>query len=47
MAALGVGMMICTLWLPNKQETHASASESGSGQDEDADDGFAVAASEL
>ena len=45
MAALGVGMMICTLWLPNKQETHASAS--GSGQDEDADEGFAVAASEL
>jgi hypothetical protein len=45
MAALGLVTMLCTLWLPNKEETHASAS--GSNVDEDADEGFAVAASEL
>jgi hypothetical protein len=44
-AALGIGTMLCALWLPNKHETHASAA--GPDQDEDADDGFAVAASEL
>jgi hypothetical protein len=44
-AVLGVGIMLCALGLPNKQETHASAAESG-GED-DADEGFAVAASEL
>ena len=32
-------------WLPNKHETHATAS--GSGTEEDEDDGFAVAASEM
>lgn len=45
MAALGLVTMLCTLWLPNKEETHASAS--GSDVGEDADEGFAVAASEL
>ncbi len=45
MAGLGVGTMIATLWLPNFQETHASAS--GKDIDEEADEGFAVAASEL
>jgi EmrB/QacA subfamily drug resistance transporter len=43
MAALGIGTMLATLWLPNYDETHASAA----GADEDADEGFAVAASEL
>ena len=37
--------MLCTLWLPNKHETHASAAESG--REDDADEGFAVAASEM
>jgi multidrug resistance protein len=45
MAALGVGTMLSALWLPNKDKTHASAA--GPDHDEDADDGFAVAASEL
>jgi hypothetical protein len=43
MAALGIGTMLTTLWLPNKEKTHAPAV----GSDEDADEGFAVAASEL
>jgi multidrug resistance protein len=45
MAVLGIGTMLCALGLPNKQETHASAAESG--RDEDDDEGFAVAAAEL
>jgi multidrug resistance protein len=45
MAALGIGTMLCALGLPNKEETHASAA--GPDHDEDADDEFAVAASEL
>jgi multidrug resistance protein len=45
MAALGIGTMLCALGLPNKHETHASAA--GPEHDEDADDEFAVAASEL
>ena len=38
--------MLCALWLPDKHETHASAAGSGTGE-EDEDDGFAVAASEM
>lgn len=45
MAVLGLGTLLCALGLPNRQETHASAAESG--RDEDADEGFAMAASEL
>lgn len=45
MAALGVGTMICAFWLPNKEATHATASEPAGA--EDADEGFAVAASEM
>ena len=45
MTALGIAIMICTLWLPNKDETHASAN--GSNLDEDVDEDFALAASEM
>ncbi len=45
MAVLGVGSMICAFWLPNKHETHASAEESG--REDDVDEGFAMAASEM
>jgi hypothetical protein len=45
MAALGIGCMLCAFWLPDKHETHAPAS--GSGTEEDEDDGFAMAASEM
>jgi hypothetical protein len=45
MAGLGIGTMLCAFWLPDKHETHASAAESGTGEEED--DGFAVAASEM
>jgi multidrug resistance protein len=45
MAALGIATMVCAMGLPNKHQTHASAAESG--REEDADEGFAVAASEL
>jgi EmrB/QacA subfamily drug resistance transporter len=45
MAALAVGSMLCAFWLPNKHETHATAAESG--REEGADEGFAVAASEM
>jgi multidrug resistance protein len=44
MAVLGIGTMLCALWLPNKEQTHASAAGP---DDEDANKGFAVAASEL
>jgi EmrB/QacA subfamily drug resistance transporter len=45
MVALGLATMLCALWLPNKHETHATAA--GSDHDEEEDEGFAVAASEL
>jgi EmrB/QacA subfamily drug resistance transporter len=45
MAALGIGTLLCALWLPDKHETHASAG--GPDHGEDGEDGFAVAASEL
>ena len=45
MAALGIGSMICALWLPNRQETLAVATAPG--HEDLADEGLAVAASEL
>jgi hypothetical protein len=45
MAALGIGSMLCSLWLPDKHETLASAA--GHDREDLADEGLAVAASEL
>jgi EmrB/QacA subfamily drug resistance transporter len=47
MAALGVGSMLCALWLPNKHETLASADAKDKDRDEFGDEDFAMAASEL
>jgi hypothetical protein len=44
MTALGVGSMICALWLPNKEQTLGQVHPDS---DEFDDDGLAVAASEL
>jgi hypothetical protein len=45
MATLGIGSLVCSLWLPNKQETLASATTPD--REDLADEGLAVAASEL
>jgi EmrB/QacA subfamily drug resistance transporter len=45
MAVLGIGSLVCALWLPGRKETLAAASAPD--QDELADEGLAVAASEL
>ncbi|HZW30987.1 MAG TPA: MFS transporter [Isosphaeraceae bacterium] len=45
MAVLGVGSVVCSLWLPGRKETLAAAA--GPAEDELADEGLAVAASEL
>jgi EmrB/QacA subfamily drug resistance transporter len=44
-AALGIGSMICSLWLPNQKETQAVATAPG--HEDLAEEGLAVAASEL
>jgi MFS family permease len=46
MAALGIGTMLCALWLPNKHATLTSA-EAKDRDDLDDDEALAVAASEL
>ena len=45
MAVLGIGSMLCASGCPTSTQTHATAAESG--REEDADEGFAVAASEM
>jgi hypothetical protein len=45
MALLGVGSLVCALWLPGRKETLAAAIAPD--QDDLADEGLAVAASEL
>jgi hypothetical protein len=47
MVALGVGSMLCALWLPDKHETLAAADPEDRDRDEFGDEDFATAASEL
>jgi hypothetical protein len=45
MALLGIGSLVCALWLPGRKETLAAATAPD--QEDLADEGLAVAASEL